>query len=73
MQQFPFENGVALAGLKKLTQTRITNVTSKSFGIVIVINEEGDEGVKNLIMIDDTVPKTITQTFPTFAESSSDN
>jgi molecular chaperone DnaK len=56
-------HGVALAGLKKLTETRITNVTSKSFGIVVVINEEGDEGVQNLIMVDDIVPTTITQTF----------
>jgi molecular chaperone DnaK len=62
-------HGVALAGLKKLTETRITNVTSKSFGIVVVINEEGDEGVQNLIMVDDIVPTTITQTFPTFADN----
>jgi molecular chaperone DnaK len=62
-------HGVALSGLKKLTETRITNVTSKSFGIVVIINETGDEGVKNLIMVDETVPKKVTQTFSTFSDN----
>jgi len=62
------EHGLALPGLQKITKTKITNVTSKSFGIVVVTNEQGDEGVQNLIMIDDSVPKKITQTFPTFAD-----
>lgn len=61
-------HGMPLPGLKKLTETKITNVTSKSFGIVVVVNENGDEGVQNLIMIDDAVPTNITQTFPTFAD-----
>jgi len=68
-EKVAIQQGVALPGLKKLTETRITNVTSKSFGIVVVINEEGDEGVQNLIMVDETVPKKITQTFPTFADN----
>jgi molecular chaperone DnaK (HSP70) len=63
------KHGLALQGLKKLTETHISNVTSKSFGIVVVINENGDQGVQNLIMVDDTIPKTITQTFPTFADN----
>jgi molecular chaperone DnaK (HSP70) len=61
-------HGVALPGLKKLTETTITNVTSKSFGIVVVINEDGEEGVKNLIMLNDVVPTSITQVFPTFGD-----
>ncbi|MBW2737706.1 MAG: Hsp70 family protein [Deltaproteobacteria bacterium] len=61
-------HGMPLPGLKKLTETKITNVTSKSFGIVVVVNENGDEGVQNLIMIDDAVPTNITQIFPTFAD-----
>ena len=63
------QHGLALPGLKKLTETSITNVTSKSFGIVVVINENGDEGVQNLIMIDDTVPAKMSQTFSTFADN----
>ena len=62
-------HGVALPGLKKLTEKTVTNVTSKSFGIVIVTNEEGEEGVQNLIMVDDAVPTNITRPFHTFADN----
>jgi len=68
-EKVALKHGLALPGLKKLTETRITNVTSKSFGIVVVINENGDEGVQNLIMIDDTVPNNITRPFFTFADN----
>ena len=57
--------GIALPGLRKLTETRITNVTSKSFGIVVV-NDAGEEKVKNLIVINDAVPKDITREFFTY-------
>ncbi len=67
-EKVAMESGIALPGLKKLTETKITNVTSKSFGIVVVINEDGDKGVKNLIMIDDEVPTSVTRTFPTFLD-----
>ncbi|MEN8217147.1 MAG: Hsp70 family protein [Pseudomonadota bacterium] len=63
------QHGLALPGLKKLTETQITNVTSKSFGIVVVINENGDEGVQNMIMIDENIPKNITLPFSTFADN----
>jgi len=62
------DHGMALPGLKKLTETRITNVTSKSFGIVVV-NDDGEERVNNLIVIDDAVPKNISQEFCTFEAS----
>lgn len=55
--------GMALPGLKKLTETRITNVTSKSFGLVV--QDAGQERVSNLIMIDDAVPQDITRPFIT--------
>ena len=60
--------GMALPGLKKLTETRITNVTSKSFGIVVV-NDAGEERVTNLIVMDDAVPKDITREFSTFEDN----
>jgi len=63
------QHNLALPGIQKLTETRIVNVTSKSFGIVVVINQNADEGVQNLIMVDDAVPKEITQTFSTFADN----
>lgn len=61
------EQGMALPGLKKLTQTEIRNVTSKSFGIVVV-NRDGNEVVTNLIKINDTVPVTYSQRFGTYEE-----
>jgi molecular chaperone DnaK (HSP70) len=68
-EKVALQHGLPLPGIKKLTETRITNVTSKSFGIVIIINENGDEGVQNLILIDDTVPNKITRPFSTFADN----
>lgn len=62
------DQGMALPGLKKLTETRITNVTSKSFGIVVV-NDVGEERVNNLIVIDDAVPTKISREFSTFEEN----
>jgi molecular chaperone DnaK (HSP70) len=59
------DQGMGLPGLKKLSETRITNVTSKSFGIV-VINDAGEEKVTNLIIVDDAIPKNITREFFTF-------
>jgi len=61
------KSATLLSNKKKLTETRIVNVTSKSLGIV-VINKNGDEGVKNLIMVDDSVPKKVTLTFLTLME-----
>ena len=57
--------GMDIPSLKKLSETRITNVTSKSFGIVVV-NDAGEEKVTNLIVVDDAVPKNITREFFTF-------
>jgi molecular chaperone DnaK (HSP70) len=61
------EHGLALPGLKAIVNKKITNVTSKSFGIV-VMNQQDREVVNNLIEIDDAVPKTITKKFGTHAD-----
>ena len=63
-------HGMPLPGLKKLTDTDITNVTSKSFGIV-VLNEDGEEKVNNLIVVDDKIPCEITREFSTHADDQS--
>ena len=60
-------HGLSLPGLKAVVEKKITNVTSKSFGVV-VMNPQHREVVANLIEIDDAVPKTITNTFGTFDE-----
>jgi molecular chaperone DnaK len=58
------EHGMALPGLKKLVDTEIINVSSKSFGIK-VLNANAREVVTNLVFVDDKVPQTITRAFPT--------
>lgn len=60
--------GIALPGLRNLTNKDIINVTSKSFGVVVV-NVEGDKVVQNLVTVDDAVPTTVTQEFVTHEES----
>lgn len=64
-KQIAQDHGLSLPNLKKIVNRKITNVTSKSFGFV-VINRQDREVVMNLIEIDDAVPKTITQKFGTF-------
>jgi molecular chaperone DnaK len=60
-------HGLSLPGLKAMVDRTITNVTSKSFGVV-VMNAQRREIVANLIEIDDAVPKTISNTFGTFED-----
>lgn len=66
--QVAADHGIALPGLQKMTSATITNVTSKSFGIV-VIDQNDNECVKNLIVVDDVVPATITQKFVTHTDN----
>jgi molecular chaperone DnaK (HSP70) len=66
-KEVALEHGLALPGLKAIVNKKITNVTSKSFGIV-VMNQQAREVVTNLIEIDDPVPKAITKRFGTFDE-----
>lgn len=61
------EHGLALPGLKAIVSRKITNVTSKSFGIV-VMNQQHREVVSNLIEIDEKVPKAITKQFGTYED-----
>lgn len=54
--------GLALAGLKKLANKRIVNVTSKSYGIVLVQEKQNRrEIVMNFIVVDDRVPREISR------------
>ncbi len=61
------DHGLALPGLKEVVNKKITNVTSKSFGVV-VMNSQPREVVINLIQIDDPVPRSNTQQLGTFEE-----
>jgi molecular chaperone DnaK len=66
-QEVAQEQGLALAGLKKLVEPTIRNVTSKSFGI-IVVDENDQEQLANLVVVDDPVPCTVTREFPTHSD-----
>jgi molecular chaperone DnaK len=61
------EHGLALPGLKSIVNKKIVNVSSKSFGVV-VMNRQNQEVVSNIIEINDAVPRTITKQFGTHAD-----
>jgi molecular chaperone DnaK len=61
------DHGLSLRGLKAVVEKKITNVTSKSFGIV-VMNGQDREVVANLIGIDSPVPQSISQQFGTYED-----
>ncbi|HSK76730.1 MAG TPA: Hsp70 family protein, partial [Thermoanaerobaculia bacterium] len=60
-------HGLALPGLKALVEKKITNVTSKSFGMV-TYNQMDREMVYNLILIDAQVPAKHKEEFYTREE-----
>jgi molecular chaperone DnaK len=66
-QQVAEAHGLALPGLKRLVDTEVINVSSKSFGLK-VIDPSGRVGVTNMVYVDDQVPRTITRAFQTHEE-----
>jgi molecular chaperone DnaK (HSP70) len=58
---------VALSTVRELAKKKVTNVSSKSFGIV-ALDAESQERVFNLVQVDEPVPKVETQQFYTSAE-----
>lgn len=62
------EHGLALPGLKNLVNKKITNVTSKSFGVVVVNRSRAKEVVANLILVDESVPRSSSQQFGTLED-----
>lgn len=63
------QHGLALPGLRNLTQRKISNVTSKSFGIVVMDPEVDEERVNNLIIVDEAVPQSISRQFGTYEDN----
>ena len=61
--------------VKEITETKIINVTSKSFGIISVVDVDEDgqavERVVNLIKKNDSLPIEISQVFGTLEENQS--
>jgi molecular chaperone DnaK (HSP70) len=60
--------GLPAARVDELASKKVTNVTSKSFGIVVVREENGTivERVNNLIVVDDEVPRRMSRQYGTF-------
>ncbi len=59
--------GLALPGLKALVEKKVTNVASKSFGMV-AFNQDDREVVFNLVLVDAPVPVSHTEKFFTREE-----
>ncbi len=59
------ELGLQLGAVKKQSETTITNVTSRSFGVVAWSTQLGQEVVSNLIRRNDPLPASATQRFGT--------
>jgi molecular chaperone DnaK len=66
-KQVAESHGMPVMSLRGLVDKKITNVTSKSFGLV-AMNQHDREVVFNLIKVDDSVPQTMTQQFGTYDE-----
>jgi molecular chaperone DnaK len=59
------EYGLQLPAVKKSLDTKIINVTSRSFGIIVWNPRLDKENVSNMIIRNDTLPASITKTFGT--------
>jgi len=69
IRKVAIEQGIALPDIKKLAKTKITNVTSKSFGIVVMDPEQKIEVVSNLIFADEAVPRDVSRTYGTYEDN----
>lgn len=63
------DHGLTLPAVQKMAKTKIVNVTSKSFGIVVIDPQRGQEVVSNLILVDSPVPIEKTQQFGTHEDN----
>ena len=68
-QKVSTEHGLPLPAIRNLTQTTIRNVTSKSFGIVVVEHGTDELRVNNLVVADDAVPCSVTGSYVTHQDN----
>ena len=68
-QKISTEHGLSLPAIRNLTKTKIRNVTSKSFGIVVVDTATDELRVNNLVVADDAVPCSVTKNFTTHQDN----
>ena len=62
--------GLSLQGLKKALARDIENNSSRSYGLIVVVDDKTErEAVNNLVMVDEAVPRDMTRTFSTLHEN----
>jgi len=64
------EFGLAPKAVRDLNAHRVRNVSSKSFGLVVRTPDD-ENVVQNVIVMNDPVPATVTQSFPTHLDGQS--
>ena len=64
-QELADDYGLQLPAVKKSLETKIINVTSRSFGIVTWHPQQGKELVTNMILRNERLPATVSQIFGT--------
>jgi molecular chaperone DnaK (HSP70) len=68
-QEVADELGLALPSVQRYDELAIRNVTSHSFGVVALDRQTRQEGVSNLIMMNDLVPVETTERFGTIDDN----
>jgi molecular chaperone DnaK len=63
------EGGYRLPAVRKMVEQKVTNVSSHSFGIIAVDEATGAEIIANLVLTNEPLPRTKTQTFKTTGRS----
>lgn len=62
--------GLPSAQVENMSKTQIRNITSKSFGIEVIVNSDPSQKViANLIVKNSALPAEVTETFGTFEEN----
>jgi molecular chaperone DnaK len=61
------EYGLPPSTVRGLVEKKVSNVTSKSFGIVVMDPDAGEQ-VVNLVIVDDRVPHTVSRRFGTYED-----
>lgn len=64
-QEVAEEMGLTLPSVQKYDALSITNVTSRSFGVIAIDAQTNEEIVSNIIRVNDSVPAEATQRFGT--------
>lgn len=59
------DRGLSLPGVQKLNSLQVTDVTSRSFGVEVIVKATGKRIVSNLVRVNNKVPVEVMQRFGT--------